>query len=90
MVRLEDLKLVDVTLWKFAAALVETPSWLPLTRTRNSSEGGASNTTRKLPLSCGVTVPFTSSAPNNFTRETSVSVRDSFPVTVSNKLMLTP
>lgn len=90
MVRLEDLKLVEVTLWKFAAALVVRASWRPLTRTTNSSDGGASNTTRKLPLSCGVTVPFTSSGPNNFTRETSVSVRDSVPVTVSNKLTLTP
>lgn len=90
MVRLEDLKLVDVTLWKFAHALVETPSWRPLARTTNSSDGGASNTTKKLPLSCGVTVPFISSVPNSLTRETSVSVMESFPVTVSNKLTLTP
>lgn len=90
MVRLEDLKLVDVTLWKFADVLAETPSRLPLTRTTNSSDGGTSNTTKKLPLSCGVTVPFISSVPNNFTRETSVSVMESFPVTVSNKLTLTP
>lgn len=90
MVRLEDLKLVDVTLWKFAEALAETPSWRPLTRTTNSSDGGAWNTTKKLPLSCGVTVPVISSVPSSFTRETSVSVMESFPVTVSNKLTLTP
>lgn len=90
MVRLEDLKLVDVILWKFADALVVTPSRWPLTRTTNSAEGGASNSTKKLPLSCGFTTPSISSDPSSLTRETSVSVMESFPDTVSNKLTLTP
>lgn len=86
MVRLEDLKLVDVTLWK----LPETPLRRPLTCTTNSPGGGAWNSTRKLPLSCAVTVPITSSVPSSLTRETSVSVRESFPDPVSSKLTLTP
>lgn len=90
MVRLEDLKLVDVTLWKFADALVGPPSRWPFTRTTNSDEGGASNSTKKLPLSCGFTTPSISSDPSSLTRETSVSVMESFPDTVSNKLTLTP
>lgn len=65
MVRLEELKLVDVTLWKFANALDLTPSRCPFTRTRNSADGGASNSTKKLPLSCGFTTPSTSSDPSN-------------------------
>lgn len=90
MVRLEDLKLVDVTLWKLADALVVTPSRWPFTRTTNSAEGGASNSTKKLPLSCGVTTPSISSDPRSLTRDTSVSVMLSFPDTVSNKLTLRP
>lgn len=90
MVRLEDLKLVDVTLWKLANVLVATPSWRPITRTTNSPNGGASNSTKKLPLSCGVTTPSVSSDPSDSTRETSVSVMLPFPDTVSNKLTLAP
>lgn len=89
MVRLEDLKLVDVTLWKFDA-LVVTPSHCPFTRTTNSPDGGALNSTKKLPLSCGFTTPSISSDPSNSTRETSVSVMEAFPDTVSNKLTLKP
>lgn len=90
MVMLDDLKLVDVTLWKLAEALAVTPSRLPLTRTTNSADGGASNATKKLPLSWGVTVPLVSSVPSSFTRNTSVSVMESFPVKVSNRLTLAP
>lgn len=90
MVRLEELKLVDVTLWKFAAALVLTPSRCPFTRTTNSADGGALNSTKKLPLSCGFTTPSISSDPSNSTRDTSVGVMEAFPDTVSNRLTLTP
>lgn len=89
IVRLEDLKLVDETLWKTTEALGVTPS-CPFNRTRNSTDGVLSIWTKKFPLPCGSTTPLISSDPDNSTRATSVTVAESLPVKDTNKLTLTP
>lgn len=90
MLRLEDLKLVDDCRWKTMGAPEPSPLSRPFTRTKNSADGIFWILTRKLVPSCGSTTPLISSEPNNSTRETSVTVALSLPVTDTSKLTLAP
>lgn len=88
MVRLEDLRLVDDCLWKTMG--LEPLSSRPFTRTTNSTDGILANLTRKVESSRGSTMPLVSLEPSDSTRETSVTVALSLPVTDTNKLTLAP
>lgn len=70
--------------------MLDSPLSRPFNRTANSTDGILETLTRKLESSCGSMTPLISPEPIDSTRETSVTVALSLPVTDTSKLTLAP
>lgn len=89
-VRADALRRVDDCLWKSPVEALDPLSAFPFTRTTKAPDGIVSKRAKNSPPPRVSTLPFTSPDPDASTSETSVTVPESLPVRVKNRVPLPP